>query len=107
LRPARLGSEGGETKRQGTAGKVLEFVSGLPDGSAMTVGTYRLEVQGGRLLPAIDDELLDRELLDDKPVDLWVHATKADLKEILLRLPSLSGGYEPHRRSEQSPRDNA
>ena len=87
---------------QGPVEKVLEFVRGLPDGSAMTVGTYRLEVQGGRLLPALDDELLD-----DKPIDLWVHATKAELKEILLRLPSLSGGYEPHRRQEQSRRDNA
>ena len=91
---------------QGPAGKVLEFVRGLPDGSAMTLGTYRLEVRGGQLLPATDDELLYNELVDDKPVDLWVHATKAELKEILLRLPSLSGGFEPRRRSEQSPRDN-
>jgi hypothetical protein len=92
---------------QGTAGRVLEFVSGLPDGSAMAVGTYRLEVRGGQLLPAIGGEVLDKELLDDKPVDLWVHATKAELKEILLRLPSLSGGYEPGRRSEQSARDTS
>jgi len=91
---------------QGPAGKVLEFVRGLPDGSVITVGTYRLEVRGGRQLPAIDEALLDEELLGDKPVDLWVHATKAELKEILLRLPSLSGGYEPRRRSEQSPRGN-
>jgi hypothetical protein len=87
---------------QGPVGKVLEFVRGLPEGSAMTVGTYRLDVRGGRLLPPIDDELLD-----DKPIELWVHATKAELKDILLRLPSLSGRHEPHRRSEQSPRDNA
>jgi hypothetical protein len=92
---------------QGPAGEVLEFVRGLPDGSAMTVGTYRLEVRGGQLLPAVDDELLDNQLLDDKPVDLWVHATKAELKEILLRLPSLSGGYEPRHRSERGARDNA
>src|SRR5215472_15720947 len=50
---------------QGPVGKVLEFVRGLPDGSAMTVGTDRLEVSGGQLLPAIDDELLDDALLDD------------------------------------------
>jgi len=92
---------------QGPGGKVLEFVRGLPDGSSMTVGAYRLEVRGGQLLPVIDEALLDDELLDDRPVDLWVHATKAELKEILLRLPSLSGRHEPSRRSEQSPRDNA
>jgi len=87
---------------QGPVEKVLEFVRGLPEGSAMTVGTYRLEVRGGQLLPAIDDGILG-----DGTIDLWVHATKAELKEILLRLPSLSGGYEPRRRSEQSLRGNA
>jgi len=87
---------------QGPLEKVLEFVRGLPEGSTMTVGAYRLEIRGGRLLPAIGDEILD-----DKPIDLWVHATKAELKEILLRLPSLSGRHEPRRRSEQSPRDHA
>ena len=86
---------------QGPIGKLLEFVRGLPEGSAMTVGTDRLEVRGGQLLPVID-----YEILDDSPIDLWVHATKAELKEILLRLPSLSGGHEPRRRTE-SLRDNA
>jgi len=66
---------------QGPVGKVLEFVRGLPEGSAMTVGTHRLEVRGGQLLPAIDDELLN-----ETQIDLWVNATKAELKEVLLRL---------------------
>jgi len=87
---------------QGPVGKLLEFVRTLPDGSAMTVVTDRFEVRGGQLLPAVDDEILE-----DRAIDLWVLATKAELKEILLRLPSISGRHEPHRRSEQSLRDDA
>jgi len=87
---------------QGPVRKVLEFFRGLPEGSEMSVGAYRLEIRGGQPVPAIDDEFLD-----DEPIDLWVHATKAELKEILLRLPSLTGQREPHRRTVQSPRDVA
>src|SRR5262245_10291612 len=87
---------------QGPVANVFEFVRSLPDGSTMTVGLNRLEVQGGKLLPEIDDGDLD-----DVSIDLWVFATKAELKENLLRLPSITGKHEPHRRSEQGPRDNA